>query len=103
MLLLRNIQSDEIIKNVFLNVAQFSHAFYLSLTSQRLIDYSDGTQEIMFILREQFRIELVRICDIEFLYLHTHTHTHTYIYIHIYILSVQIVVGFRFHTTEITI
>jgi len=41
-------QFDEIIRILAANVAQLLHIYYLSLTSQRLIDYSNELQNVMY-------------------------------------------------------
>jgi hypothetical protein len=41
-------QLDEIVRIIASNVAQLGHIYYLSATSQRLIDYSTEFHEVMY-------------------------------------------------------
>jgi len=47
-LILADGQMDEIIRIIVGNLVQLVHIYYLSLTSQRLIDYSNGIREVMY-------------------------------------------------------
>ncbi|XP_011878569.1 PREDICTED: odorant receptor 13a-like isoform X2 [Vollenhovia emeryi] len=47
-LVMVDIQFDEIVRIIASNVAQLGHIYYLSLTSQRLIDYSDEIHNIVY-------------------------------------------------------
>lgn len=43
-----DIQLDEIIRLLASNVAQLMHVYFVSLTSQRLIDYSNELQNVVY-------------------------------------------------------
>jgi len=45
---MRDIQLDEIVRLIACNVGLLVHIFYLSLMAQRIIDYSDKFQEVMY-------------------------------------------------------
>jgi len=61
-LILADVQMDEVARVSVGNVAQLIHIYYLNLTSQRLIDYSNGIQGVMCAYLLSNSVDRINLC-----------------------------------------